>query len=83
VTTTLSAQARLDQLNAERDELIKQAAREDIQSALLTLSETCLMMASDINDDNIERARSLYEGSTAGQFWGPVNRIKKGMGKLK
>jgi hypothetical protein len=81
MTATLSA--RLDQLDAERADLIKQAARETLMAAIEDLRATCDAMTDTLAAGDIDGVRRLYDGSKDGLFWGPVLKIKATMGKLK
>jgi hypothetical protein len=85
-TTTMTRQARqarLDQLRAEEEELDLQEQRDLFRDELLALKDTVDTMLTALDAGNIETVRARYENSNDGTFWGPVNRIKKQIGKLK
>jgi hypothetical protein len=90
MTATMSAQARLDQLNAEEAEDKANAHAKAVEkahlSALIQLDKlitTCTQMRDEIEQTHYTAAHTYYDGSKNGLFWGPVTEIQKAMGKLK
>jgi hypothetical protein len=83
MTATMNRQARKDQLQAELEELELQEKRDAFRDELESLKDTVDTMLVALNAGNIETIRMRYEGSNEGTFWGPINRIKKQVGKLK
>jgi hypothetical protein len=81
--TTATEDARLDQLEAEREELLLRKNRKLFRLELEALKDTVDTMLTALDAGNIETVRARYENSNDGTFWGPVNRIKKQIGKLK
>jgi hypothetical protein len=83
MTTTMNRQARIDQLNAELEELELQEKRDAFRIELEALADTVSTMLVALNAGNVETVRARYDGSNDGTFWGPINRIKKQIAKLK